>query len=128
MPDGDPRDLTDQFNTPLPPQQEQAFQAWTQQQPQGHASSYDYDMRGWFAQNGPQDLSEAHLTDQFKKPNHPTFSDQSIYHGANGMQGGSWQQDGNAWQFRPGAQNFYSPDELKDYFQRVEPGNSLVLK
>lgn len=137
MPDGDPLDFSGQYNTALAPDQEAAFQAWTRDQtaklaktdhPRNVANdSYDYDLRGWYAQNGSQDLSDAHLTDQFKKPNHPTFSDQSQYSGVDGYQGGQWQQNGNAWSFTPGKGNVYSPEDLQDYFKRVEPGNTVNL-
>jgi hypothetical protein len=132
MPDGDPLDFSAKYNTPLGPQGEAQFQQWTQQQSKALGrdvgnDSYDYDLRGWFAKNGPQDLSGAHLTDEFKKPNHPTFSDQSQYHGADGMQGGAWatKPDGS-FTFTPGRTNMYSADELGDYFKKVEPGNQLV--
>lgn len=90
--------------------------------------TYDYDLRGWYQQNGAQDLTGAHLTDEFKKPNHPTFSDQSQYSGVGGMQGGQWaQQPNGSYSFTPGSTNVYSVPELQDYFKKVEPGNQLVV-
>jgi hypothetical protein len=132
MPDGDPLDFTDKYNTPLQPDQEAAYQQWVGNQSAATGrnvgnDSYDYDMRGWWQANGGADLAGGHLTDQFKKPNHPTFSDQSQYSGADGYQGGTWQQNGNAWSFTPGKGNLYSPADLQDYFKRVEPGNTLNL-
>lgn len=133
MPNGDPNDFSAQYNTALSPQDEQAFQQWTQDQSAKTGrnvagDSYDYDLRGWYQQNGPQDLTGAHLTDEFKKPNHPTFSDQSRYNGVNGMQGGQWQQQqGGTYSFTPGPTNVFSVPELQDYFKKVEPGNQLVV-
>ncbi len=131
---GDDLDFTDQYNTALPPAQERAFQNWTAAQSKAvgrdlSKDSYDYDMRGWFAKNGAVDLKGGHLTDEFKKPNHPTFSTFSKYHGVSGNQGGRWQQNGNAWTFTPGETNLknFSTEEMQDYFKRVEPGNQVIL-
>lgn len=131
----DDLDFTDQYNTTLPPAQERAFQDWTKEQSKAVGrnvgkDTYDYDMRGWFAKNGGADLKGGHLTDEFKKPNHPTFSTGSIYSGVDGNQGGEWaKQPNGSWTFAPGATNLqnYSPADMKDYFQKVEPGNQLVL-
>lgn len=54
----------------------------------------DYDYRGYFAKYGPVQLGEGqHLTDEFKMPSHPTFSNESQY-GQPGTPGapyaGSW--------------------------------------
>ena len=128
----DPNDFTDQYNTTLNSQEQVGYNSWIAQQSQLTGrnianDSYDYDLQGWYKANGPQNLTGAHLTDQYKKPNHPTFSDQSMYHGVNGMQGGQWNQkmDGS-YTFTPGSTNVYSKDELQDYFKKVEPGNELV--
>ena len=128
----DPNDFTDQYNTTLNSQEQAGYNSWIAQQSQLTGrnianDSYDYDLQGWYKANGPQNLTGAHLTDQYKKPNHPTFSDQSMYHGVNGMQGGQWNQkmDGS-YTFTPGSTNVYSKDELQDYFKKVEPGNELV--
>lgn len=111
------------------------FKDWTQAQSTAtgrdvSSDLYDYDMRGWWQQNQDASLDGAHLTDIFKKPNHPTFSTQSQYHGADGHQGGEWapQPDGT-YSFKPGSTNMmmHGPDALTDYFKQVEPGNRLLL-
>jgi hypothetical protein len=111
-----------------------AFRQWAQQQSKATGRNvandvYDYDLRGWWAQNQGAALSGGgHLTDQFKKPNHPTFSDQSQYHGVNGMQGGQWQtQPNGSYSFTPGPTNLYSAPDMQDYFSRVEKGNTLNM-
>ncbi len=130
-PGNDPLDFTERYNTQLSPQDEAAFQSWTQQQSKAvgrdvSGDTYDYDLRGWWQANPNASLSGGHLTDQFKKPNHPTFSDQSQYHGVDGMQGGQWQQQSDgSYAFTPGATNVFSVPELQDYFARVEKGNTL---
>lgn len=136
----DSGDYTDRYNTPLSYKQEQAFQKWAAANGRS-ADLADYDLRGWWLQNGmPTGAPKKgeHFTDLFKKPNHPTFSDQSIYHGMRPdtgewdarLQGGTWQDLGNGkFSFTPGATNLqmHEPQALIDYFNRVEPGNQLIL-
>lgn len=69
------------------------------------------------------------MTDRYKKPNHPTFSNESKYHGVNGWEGGIWEQNGSRWRFHAGKGNLIlrTPDDLRDYFKRVEKDTDLVL-
>ena len=91
----------------------------------------DYDMSRYLREGGqrPEDPS-GHYPDTYKKPTHPTFSEESIYHGPE-AQGGRWQQmpDGS-YTFVPGPMNYQgrSIREMQDYFRRVEPGNRLKLQ
>lgn len=136
QPQADPNDLSAQYNTPLSPTDEAAFQAWGAQQAAQSggrnpaADTYDYDMRG-FWKSGQSFADNGHAGDEFKKPNHPTFSNQSKYHGQNGNVGGVWGggQDGQPWTFTPSATNLKMHDasDLQRYFQQVEPGNQLIL-
>ena len=142
----DKNDFTAKYNTELDPASESSFQDWTKDQSSSTGRDvskdlYDYDLRGWWQQNlysnagEPPDMGQGHLTDEFKKPNHPTFSTGSIYHGSAGNEGGTWEQlpggesGVQAWSFKPGATNLehHEPDELKSYFDKVEPGNELKL-
>lgn len=127
-------DLSHQYNTQLSPQEEQQFAAWvgqnTTKERDPSRDLYDYDLKGWWKNNPGEALTEGHLSDQFKKPNHPTFSTESQYHGRDGRQGGAWlQHEDKSWSFRPGATNlqYYGPQGLQEYFSRVEPGNRLDL-
>lgn len=82
--------LADLFNTQLTPVGEQLYR---QAMPPG--ASQDYDMRGAWAQlGGNLPAQGAHFTDQFKKPNHPTFSAQSQY-STPARPGGNWAQVSN---------------------------------
>lgn len=75
--------------TYLRPNEESRYRAWMRKI--GHTfengyevdqsfSGLNYDYRGYFKKYGPVDLAEGeHLTDEFKLPGHPTFSDESIY-------------------------------------------------
>jgi len=49
----------------------------------------DYDLRGAWLKDPKSIGGKGHLTDEFKKPNHPTFSKDSKYSTPNNM-GGSW--------------------------------------
>jgi hypothetical protein len=116
-------DYSSRYNRALTPQDEQRFQEWaTTNNRQNDA--YDYDIRGFWKDNG-QFSGNGHGSDLYKKPNHPTFSDQSIYHGADGAEGGTW-GDGT---FTPSDHNLqmFSPGGLKRYFDQREPGYRLVL-
>ncbi len=124
----DPNDLTDQYNTTLSPADETKFQTWAKSLG-AQGSSYDYDLRGAFKAGAGQSAN-GHFTDQFKKPNHPTFSDQSQYSTPE-TPGGTWQQQPDkSWQFitSPFQSKYHSPEELQNYFKQVEPGNKLVVQ
>jgi len=131
------RSMADVYNTPLTPEEESQYQAWgAQQAPLRDGRNpaqdvYDYDMRG-FWKNGASFADNGHGADQFKKPNHPTFSDQSQYHSADGNQGGTWTTlpDGK-YAFTPSQFNLqnWPADELQSYWSKVEApaGNVLNL-
>ena len=113
------------YNTPLNSWQEMLFQA----SPYAR-DTYDYDARGaWLEmQLNPlfQRFSNGHLGDKYKKPNHPTFSDESMYHGNSGYYGGHWSKDVYGRDvFTPGM-NFYAPPTLGEYFRLREPGVVLT--
>lgn len=125
-------DMTDKYNTKLSKDKEAEFQAWLQQQKNitGRDLSrdlFDYDVRGWW-KNDRSRSANGHGTDKYKKPNHPTFSDESIYHGTDGYKGGKWGGDDNAPTFTPSATNMknMTPDELQAYFDKVEPNATIV--
>ena len=124
----DDRDYTDKYNTKLSPADETKFQEWATKNPR-LGSTYDYDARG-FWQDGAGEAPNGHGSDQWKKPNHPTFSTGSQYHGVGGFEGGQWaqSQDGS-YSFTPSATNLQnlSKEEMMDYFKKVEPGNRLIL-
>lgn len=91
------------------------------------AAKPDYDYAA-FKASGMDQADNGHYPDTFKLPNHITFSDQSMYHGVDGNEGGQWNQlEGDRWSFTPGATNFknHSLPEMIDYFKKYEPGNVL---
>lgn len=119
----DPYDYSSRYNTPLSAADEALFQAWAEKA--GKARDvYDYDMRG-FWKDGAEFAGDGHGSDKYKKPNHPTFSDQSQYHDPDGYQGGTWGKG----TFTPSPHNLQmmSAPALQRYFQEREPNIRLVL-
>lgn len=126
----DPRDFSTLFNTQLSPEQEASFQTWAQANNRVK-DTYDYDMRGAFQemqQGGEGQAENGHFTDKYKKPNHPTFSDESMYHGTSGYTGGQWVETPKGTYFSPGQsqQALWPGNELQAYFQKVEPDIKLL--
>jgi len=96
--------------TQLSPQDEARFQAWKATLPPRLQYEGDYDLHGFYQQNPSWSLDqpEAHMTDEFKLPNHPTFSNESRrYNEATKHLGGHW--EGNS----------FIPNDLR-YRQRVD--------
>lgn len=86
----------------------------------------EYDLEGYFNELKATPIDGGgHLPDAFKKPNHPTFSDQSKYHVPVIQQGGNW--DGNT--FTPSDHNLKNMrrDHLQSYFNEVESPEALNL-
>jgi hypothetical protein len=120
------------FNTQLGPEEESNYQSWISGLAKQRGWQYpeaDYDMRGYFKKYGGKDTTYAngHFTDEFKKPNHPTFSDQSIY-STKDTPGGTWGKEGSTWTYTPSdlVKSLQGIDFLKQYFNRAEPGNKLI--
>jgi hypothetical protein len=83
--------------------------------------------------NSIKDYQEAtgnHLTDEFKLPNHPTFSTDSPYSSPD-MQGGTWQSGGkDRWNFQPSDFNLqqYPLDKLLEYFKTRERKGTFITR
>ena len=126
----DARDFSSRYNTKLTPEQEQVFQLWAANMSNKLGRDvlndlYDYDMRGAFL-NGLTPSGNLHWSDKFKKPNHPTFSEGSIYNNVDGYRGGVWSTNGDSTIYTATPSNMYSQEELQDYFNKVEPNAKLV--
>jgi hypothetical protein len=92
-------------------------------------SPTDYDMAGYTAKYGKPDQSKGqHLTDEFKLPNHMTFSTDSKYSNDQ-HKGGEWKEEAGKWHFYASPFNLqmHSAQDLTDYFKRVEPDAVLHL-
>ena len=125
----------DNFNTELTEDQEEEFQKWlkSESKKQGKDKSldlFDYDVRGFWEAEAT--LVSGHGSDKWKKPSHPTFSNESMYHDTtNKIYGGKW--TGGVWgrnTFTPSVKMLnttHSAERMKDYFKRFEPGIELIL-
>lgn len=88
-------------------------------------SNPDYDMEGYIRENPSSLFShDGHFPDKFKKPNHPTFSDESIYH-SELTPGGHWSERNSLqrWNFSLSAQQISQPGYIQkviDYFNNSE--------
>jgi hypothetical protein len=94
------------------------------------SDSLDYDMDAWKKANPNAEMKPGqHYPDTYKLPNHMTFSDDSIYSGQNGNEGGHWGKEDNKWTFTPGKTNlqYHTIGEMKDYFKKVEPDSKLII-
>jgi hypothetical protein len=79
----------DDYNTPLSAAEEKRFQNW-KKKTSPDDSGADYDLRGAYKDRMKRD-SVGHMGDKYKKPNHPTFSDESKYAtGAERDRAGHW--------------------------------------
>jgi len=69
------------------------YQTWRSKLPKNLQYEGDYDLRGFYKENPNFSAKEGeHMTDKFKKPNHPTFSNESKYY-REGMKAGKWEGD-----------------------------------
>lgn len=93
------------YNTPLTSDEEKGFKTWKQENAPND-SGEDYDLRGAYL-GGAKPAENGHFPDTWKKPNHPTFSNESIY--APYGNPGHWEGD-NHDQYVPGKQNSIEPE------------------
>ena len=129
------------YNTRLGPEEEVLFSRWVsdQSKKRGRDMARDlvnYDLRGYWSKFADKDTGEGHLPDTFKKPNHPSFSEESIYHGTGdpfggNFLGGRWVgDDRNGWSFQPTNRMLattHTPGELRQYFADNEPEVMLLM-
>lgn len=83
----------DQFNTKLSPSEEKQFQQWKSEYAPKD-SGYDYDLRGAYKE-GFKPSENGHWPDKYKKPNEPTFSNQSNYAKQYPNLAGAWDDKDN---------------------------------
>jgi hypothetical protein len=82
--------LPQSFDTPLTAHEESQFKIWKARYAP-RDSGADYDLRGAFKAGLRPDPQSGHWPDTFKKPNHPTFSNESKYAvGENAAKAGLW--------------------------------------
>ena len=108
-----------------------AYKAWRQRYPSIQASN-DYDTYKAFQQGVIPDPNTGHLNDVGKLPNHMTYSKESWYAQQPGApEAGNWEETSpNQWAFRASnwnVSNAGGKQALKDYFTKVEPGNTVIF-
>lgn len=121
------------YDTKLSSKEEGDYQKWLKAQGKrlGRDLSKDeveYDNRGLFKELDGKDIPEGHGPDTYKKPSHPTFSEESKYHGVDGNEGGKWGEtaDGKGT-FTPGKTNIDNGlDDTREYLKRADPDVTLV--
>lgn len=116
---------TSEFDTKLDPEKEKEFRSWAIKRGIDRDLE-DYDLRGaWMAKAVPEpttDGKKPHGTDLYKKPWHPTFSNESIY-AAKIPGAGRWEQ--GRFVVGPANLRYRSWQDLSSYFQKHEPGVEL---
>lgn len=78
------------FNTSIPANRQLEYSNWKAVNAPND-SGYDYDLQGAFMAGVVRDPQTGHMPDTFKKPNHPTFSNQSQY------ATGKWAKYAGSW-------------------------------
>ena len=115
----------DEYDTGLGAAGEAAYTTWKKSLPKNLQNESDYDLRGFYKKYGEKAIEEGqHLTDEFKKPNHPTFSKESKYY-KKGLWAGEWDDKGN----------FHIPydtpkeilDKLFDYWENSDEEGDIVI-
>ena len=118
-----------QLGTKLTPQQEAGYLDWKSKN-RPNDSGIDYDLKGaYLAQLNPD--SRGHLDDEFKLPNHPTFSTGSKYSTPEHM-GGEWSKNPQGgWFYEPSQWMEKDPQRMKflqQYMKEKEPESILVRR
>lgn len=89
----------------------------------------DYDMEGYIAKYGKAKAKGEHYPDEFKLPNHITFSTDSKYSNEK-TKGGVWKKDGKGrWHYTPSkwVLSQHPIKELQWYFKKYEPKSILDI-
>lgn len=128
------------FNAELTPEETFKYHNWLDEEgkKQGRdmrADATDYDMQGAW-KSGAGAAGNGHFPDTFKKPNHPTFSDQSQYHGTpdelhgDAWQGGHWTEAEGKTSYTPSRKMLDTtmPESyMRSYMRDREPDVKLLL-
>lgn len=105
--------INNNFNTPIPNNMLSKYKDWYNKLPKNLQETNDYDLQGAFLDN--QVTHSNHLTDKFKKPNHPTFSNESIYSKSNSS--GKWKDN----MFIIPNRNINRLEEIRKYLKGSDP-------
>lgn len=91
------------YGTRLAPDQEKKYQEWKAKLPKNLQYEGDYDLRGlWKENQNVKPSANLHFPDKYKLPNHPTFSDESIYFNDKTKgRAGRWKETDSSWEYIP---------------------------
>jgi hypothetical protein len=113
------------YDTQLSEEEEREFQRWKAKYAPNDSGA-DYDLRGAF-KAGMKPGDDGHWDDEYKKPNHPTFSDESIYASERPDLAGHWVGD-RFYPANPVMQDPNTTGSMTGYVgedQVSVPGNAL---
>jgi len=110
-----------------------SFEDYYKMVPKDKNDTLNYNLRGFYESDPKKAMEfikpDTHAPDRFKLPNHPTFSDESMYHNE--------KTTGGKWAFENGKDVFYaSPfniksaggaDKLQKYINEKEPNSKLII-
>jgi hypothetical protein len=134
-------DFTSSFNSKMNEQEGSDFKMWLMDEFKDTGKDWkkdmaDYDVQGFF--KAGETLRGGHGTDKYKKPSHPTFSNESIYSGSRTPDGkgqyigGQWGREGDRDTYTPHQSMFdngtHNKDIMQKYFDAEEEGNRLILQ
>lgn len=120
----------DPYETQLSDKEEVEYQKWVAEKSAElgrPVESSDYDMRGFWKDPKARQGANGHFPDTYKKPSHPTFSNESKYSGVDGNEGGEWAKKGGKWTFQPGPTNISNGlDHTREYLKQSDPDVELI--
>ena len=117
--------MRDKYNTEIPEDLRDEFMRWVGAETQRRGKNpldmlYDFDVQGfWLSGEWRTRDFNSLYNDRWKKPNHPTFSNESRYHGADEYYGGQWGSQDEKSTFSPSRTNinFHGENGLYRYFR-----------
>ena len=123
------------YTTALNNKKEKQFQSWYSKvakyknlNPNPDADGQDYDYRGYWKNEDRNGIlgsnPNAHFTDKYKQPTHPTFSNESQYSN-NETPGGTWVKGKGTWLFKHNKYTARQAKRTADYLNGTGEGYIL---
>lgn len=123
------------YTTALTDNEEKQFQSWYSKvakhknlNPNPDANGQDYDYRGYWKNEDRNGIlgsnPNAHFTDRYKQPTHPTFSNESKYSN-NKTPGGTWVKGKGTWLFKHNRYTARQANRTADYLNGTGEGYIL---
>lgn len=123
------------YTTALNNDEEKQFQSWYSKvakyknlNPNPDADGQDYDYRGYWKNEDRNGIlgsnPNAHFTDRYKQPTHPTFSNESQYSN-NETPGGTWVKGKGTWLFKHNKYTARQAKRTADYLNGTGEGYIL---